>query len=376
MTDCASSSVSTAPFDRIRATVDSHPAWSWVAALILSSVWHILHFDSTKTRPASSLAFDEVGSPDCGAADDPEHPDSRAADDSVTHIATVARAGRVPEPDARTKSLPRLGSGSRLSRRASVPDVQGSPRVSDDRRRETRLAAVLVGIAVLIYVARALVFGHPGEMLRYLMDDVAFLLIQALIVWLVLDRVMRRMEREAIRHKLNMVIGAFYSEVGTTLMGAITSCDSDFDQIRPSVLVKQGWQGEDYAEAKRVLGSYDYSIELKPGDLPALKALLLSERSFLLSLLENQTLLEHESFTELLWAVFHLADELSLRPDLSRLPRADAAHIASDMKRAYGLLIAEWIDYMRHLQTQYPYLFSLAVRTNPLDPDASAIIAD
>jgi hypothetical protein len=248
--------------------------------------------------------------------------------------------------------------------------------VSDDRRRETRLAAVLVGIAVLIYAARALVFGHPSEMLRYLMDDIAFLLIQALIVWLVLDRVMRRMEREAIRHKLNMVIGAFYSEVGTTLMGAISSCDADFDQIRPSILVKQSWRGEDYAEAKRVLDSYDYSIELKPGDLPALKALLISERSFLLSLLENQNLLEHESFTELLWAVFHLADELSLRPDVSRLPHADTVHITYDIKRAYGLLIAQWMEYMRHLQSQYPYLFSLAVRTNPLDPDASVIITE
>ncbi len=41
------------------------------------------------------------------------------------------------------------------------------------------------------------------------------------------------------------------------------------------------------------------------------------------------------------------------------------------MKRFYGLLTAEWLDYVRHLQENYPYLFSLAVRTNPFDPAAT-----
>lgn len=36
-----------------------------------------------------------------------------------------------------------------------------------------------------------------------------------------------------------------------------------------------------------------------------------------------------------------------------------------------GYLSREWIIYMRHLQDDYPYLFSLAVRLNPMvkNPD-------
>ena len=30
---------------------------------------------------------------------------------------------------------------------------------------------------------------------------------------------------------------------------------------------------------------------------------------------------------------------------------------------------------MPHLKTSYPYLFSLALRTNPFDPEASAVIS-
>jgi hypothetical protein len=34
-------------------------------------------------------------------------------------------------------------------------------------------------------------------------------------------------------------------------------------------------------------------------------------------------------------------------------------------------LIMQWLDYMKHLKHDYPYLFSLAMRTNPFDANAS-----
>jgi hypothetical protein len=44
------------------------------------------------------------------------------------------------------------------------------------------------------------------------------------------------------------------------------------------------------------------------------------------------------------------------------------------MRRAYALLFSEWISYLSHLREDYPYLFSLAVRTNPFDRDASVVV--
>ena len=52
----------------------------------------------------------------------------------------------------------------------------------------------------------------------------------------------------------------------------------------------------------------------------------------------------------------------------------DREHLAGDIERAYVALIAEWLDYMQHLQKHYPFLFSLALRTNPFDPEASVVI--
>jgi hypothetical protein len=38
------------------------------------------------------------------------------------------------------------------------------------------------------------------------------------------------------------------------------------------------------------------------------------------------------------------------------------------------MLVREWISYMKHLKDNFPYLFSLAMRTNPFDQEASVIV--
>ncbi|MDZ4063823.1 MAG: hypothetical protein U1E22_04060, partial [Coriobacteriia bacterium] len=83
----------------------------------------------------------------------------------------------------------------------------------------------------------------------------------------------------------------------------------------------------------------------------------------------------HRSFTDCLWAIFHLSEELERRGDFGELPDSDLLHLTGDIKRAYAALAVEWLDYAQHLQTAYPYLFSLAVRTNPLDPNASITVS-
>ena len=109
-------------------------------------------------------------------------------------------------------------------------------------------------------------------------------------------------------------------------------------------------------------------------DLKDMREFLIKRRDFLLALLGNPNLLEHDNFTDLLWAVFHLTEELNHRTDLNEIPDADRAHLVGDMKRVHVQLISEWLDYMKHLKRDYPYLFSLAIRTNPLDKNASPTI--
>jgi hypothetical protein len=89
-----------------------------------------------------------------------------------------------------------------------------------------------------------------------------------------------------------------------------------------------------------------------------------------MKLLENPNLLEHESFTDMLLAVSHLGEELAMRKDMTQISEKDTDHLSIDIRRAYAALVAEWLGYMQRLKKEYPYLYSLAVRTNPFNPDA------
>ena len=93
-------------------------------------------------------------------------------------------------------------------------------------------------------------------------------------------------------------------------------------------------------------------------------------------LIENPALLEHESFTDLLLAIFHLTEELARRPNLEGLPKSDLAHLRVDIDRTYRLLVHEWLAYMKYLKVSYPYLFHLAMRTNPFDQTASPVVSE
>jgi len=209
-----------------------------------------------------------------------------------------------------------------------------------------------------------------------LLGDLAFLPISVLFVTLVVDQLMAKQEKRAMFRKLNMVIGAFFSEAGTGLLKIFWKFDASPEYLANHLVFNKDWKQGDYYQLKKIFNSHKPEIDIHKGDIEHLKKFLGEKREFLLRLLENPNLLEHETFTVLLWAVFHLTEELCARPDFKHLPEADYEHLANDIKRAYSLLIVEWIIYMRHLYNSYPYLFSLAVRTNPFDIKASAIIKD
>ena len=179
-----------------------------------------------------------------------------------------------------------------------------------------------------------------------------------------------RAKRERLE-KLNMLIGVFFSEVGTRLLAIFSDSDPNLSRIKNDLVVNSGWQEEAFNKVNKKLRNYKYSIDIKKVNLKDLRAVLITKSDILVRLLENPNLLEHETFTELLRAVFHIAEELEHRKKVTKLTKKDLEHFAGDIKRAYEHLVIEWLDYMNYLKNNYPYLFSLAMRLNPFDEKAT-----
>ncbi len=236
------------------------------------------------------------------------------------------------------------------------------------------LGISLVGLSALIYLIHFVFFRDLHHILIYLVGDIAFVPIEVLLVTIIIHQLLTQREKRALLEKLNMVIGAFFSEVGTGLLSYFSSFDPDSRQVKNELVIKNNWSDKRFCEAAERLKKFDYEVRSDGEDLETLRGFLADRRDFLLRLLENPNLLEHDAFTDLLWAVFHLTEELANRRSLKDLPESDVKHLSGDIRRAYGLLVSEWLDYMQHLKRSYPYLFSLAVRTNPFDPEASPIV--
>jgi hypothetical protein len=238
-----------------------------------------------------------------------------------------------------------------------------------------RISLVFIALSAALYAAHVLVFRDPYHTFFYLVEDLAFLFLNVLLVIVLLERLLARREKRQIMKKLNMVIGTFFSEVGLELLRRFSSHTANAADLAPALDIEPAWARADFERARNAARRFSYDIRIPPAELARLKAFLAEKRSFLVMLLENPNLLEHDRFTDVLWAVFHLAEELSFRRgDLAALPEADLQHLMTDSRRAYAAVTTEWLAYVEHLKGEYPYLFSLAVRINPFNPEASPVV--
>jgi len=237
------------------------------------------------------------------------------------------------------------------------------------KRSEVLILLMLI-LSITLYGIEYLIFGQIRDIGFGFLGNLAFLPIYVLFVTFMIERILKQREKDVLRQKMNMVIGVFFSEVGTPFLKDGFAFLVDKEKLAEKVKISAQWGPADFKGLSHFLDSGDMKMDSRLCSMDCLKVFLVARRNFMLGLLENPNLLEHDGFTELLWAVFHLLEELQAREKLTGLPEADMDHLSGDIRRAYANLLKLWVVYLQHLKSDYPYLYSLAVRNNPLNPDA------
>ncbi len=237
-------------------------------------------------------------------------------------------------------------------------------------------STALILLSAFWYFTHYLIFRDPHHIFIYMIGDIAFVFIEVLLVSIIIHELLSYRDVKSRLYKLNMIIGVFFSEIGTDLLKIFSEFDPNIEKMRKILSSCMDLFDSKFHTLFETCKDYDYRIDIYKGNVAALKDVLVEKRQFLVTMLQNPTLLEHETFSDLLWSVFHLTEELAHRKNIEDLTEVDYEHIGNDMERVYNLLTSEWLGYMKHLKDNYPYLFSLAVRTNPFDPDASPEITD
>ena len=237
-----------------------------------------------------------------------------------------------------------------------------------------KFSILMIIAAIIIFGTNYLVLKDTHSIVSYVWLHIGFIPIDIIIVAFILEDIMSRKEKEAIYEKLDMLISTFFTEIGNELIEEFSSAN----EFKAST----NWDDAEYDNQLKKLknANIDFNVDIEGGKraefLINLRTLLKSKREFLINLINNPQLFEKEEFSGLLISILHLDEELEHRPDLNQITDADFNHLNGDIKRIYSKLIYEWIYYLKYLNTHYPYMISLIIRTNPFDEDADVHIKD
>ena len=230
---------------------------------------------------------------------------------------------------------------------------------------EIKLSIVLIMVSFMLYLAQFLTFGHLDQIYENILGQLAFLPIYVLLVTIVIEQLLERKEKDNKRQKMNVVVGVFFSEIGKELLVKLLSYDRNSKEIVDSCLFIEESFHKSSKDVLKALKQYKPKIKADADMLKDLKIFMIGNKDFLMRAVQNPNLYEHESFTELILAVFHLYEELSKRKVLDNLPNREYEHLSDDLENAFIKIVFEWLYYMRNLKIEYPYLFAIELRDNP-----------
>ena len=226
---------------------------------------------------------------------------------------------------------------------------------------------------LFLIVTTALLYGFMGLIFHLNLKDIwldfflnfAFIPMQIFVFTLIVDQSLSLREKKQTLEKLNMVIGAFFSECCIKLLKLFITLDAETADKKSILAIDKNWNDKDYANACKNIKQSQNHIDFQAKNMEVLKTFFAENKMFLLNLISNPALLEHDSFTEMLRLLFHLSDEISERDDLKNLSVDDIMHISEDINKIYLSLICEWLNYMQHLKNDFPNLYSFEIARNP-----------
>jgi hypothetical protein len=226
------------------------------------------------------------------------------------------------------------------------------------------LILLLLCLSLVIYLIQFFLFHRIEDTKFYFLQDLAFVPISVLLVTLGLNTVIVYRERREKVERVSIVVNEFFSETGTELIRSLLAYIRNLEELAPQLQPTAAWREQHFRDAAAFLAKHPVTATVDVQELPNLLTRLRQKKDQILRLFENANLMEHDRFTDMLWAVYHVYDELRSRESFANLPPSDVRHLAGDIQRAAQLLLVEWIDSTRLLQAKYPYLFSLLVRKN------------
>ncbi|MGL4912251.1 MAG: hypothetical protein ACRC3Y_07435 [Romboutsia sp.] len=218
------------------------------------------------------------------------------------------------------------------------------------------VSIILILLSALMFLIHYLVFGQALNTAYYSLMNLCFIPINSLVVTVILEKLIDSKAKQERMDKLNMLVGIFFTEVGCKLMHLIINADKDAKNSITSF--------KDLNKIKNDISSHDYKIDMDCIDLTTIKSTLIDNSSLFVNLISNESIHQHETFTDLLMSVIHLRDEIIFMEN-DKYGEIDITHLENDIIRVYKNITIQWVYYLEYLNKFYPFLYNNAIRINP-----------
>lgn len=212
---------------------------------------------------------------------------------------------------------------------------------------------ILALLSVLIYGIQIMLFHDPKTTGFYFLQDMAFMPLTVLIATILIGSLLQRYERKEMIERTRLLTSTFFTEVGEDLLQPLILSASCYDEVVE--LLKSKAYSE--KEVKQRIRDMHLKVRLTPELIQSIKNLLEEHQMFMTITASNPILLEHEKYTDMLWALFHLKDEIRMR-GTENLSEESMQHLELDSKRVLELLLLNWVDHTRYVKKEYPYFYA------------------
>ncbi|MDD5922790.1 MAG: hypothetical protein PUC44_06395 [Eubacteriales bacterium] len=222
-------------------------------------------------------------------------------------------------------------------------------------KKTSTLVLILAAVSAGIYALQILFFHDPGTTFFYIFQDLAFIPISIAITTVVVGSIMDERSKRDSRAKTRMLMGTFFSGIGAKLMVVLLRA-ADHTIAAKDAMASCYSRVPEEERIERIRQT-DFNITLDQETYDQTRELLEGWETELMILSSNPLLLEHETFTELLFGLFQLMDEFRLRGNYENLNEDAVSHMGEDFSRVLRLLLLCAFENRKYTQENFPVFY-------------------
>ena len=118
--------------------------------------------------------------------------------------------------------------------------------MSKQKKEFLMIGIGLIGLSLILHYVHYLIFQDLHHTLIFLFADIAFIPMEVFFTTLVIDKLLEKREKEHLRDKLSMLIGVFFSELGTDILNTFVYADDNTEIIAKEALVTKEWNKNEW----------------------------------------------------------------------------------------------------------------------------------